>query len=136
MRSPKFLLSATLITIFSLVYVWQQTEIFRLAYEGEKSLKLYEDLVDKNTILRYNVQKNASLIHIGNKVFAVADFQMPDTYRLVRLAYSGQGLIISKQLHKRENIVSGLFGIKRQAQAETIKPSGLQRVNGKTSSSP
>ena len=120
MKPAKFLMIVAFVTFFSLIYVWQQTEIFRLAYLGQKSVKLCDDLLDKNATLRYNIYTSSSLIHIYNKVSETADFQMPDTYRLVRLTHSREPLIASKQLPKKENIVSRLFGIKRQAEAKTI----------------
>lgn len=120
MRIFKFLIIISFITLFSLIYVWQQTEIFRLAYLGQKNLMCFEDLLDRNTILRYNIQSNASLIRIGNRVSDCPDFQMPDTYRLVRLRQPKELLRVSKKVSKKENIISRLFDIKRQAEAKTI----------------
>lgn len=122
MKLSKFLSITILITNLCLVYIYQQTEIFRLAYTGQKNLKLFQDLFDKNTILRYNIERNASLTRIGNEVFKVADFQMPDTYRLVRLAYTKENSKVIQRLPKKENIIARLFGIKRQAEAKTLNP--------------
>ncbi len=108
------------ITCFCLLYVYQQTEIFRLGYAGQNKLSAFQDLLDKNTLLRYNIEKNASLVHIGGRLSDDAAFQMPDTYRLVRFSNSPRGLGRSRQLAKREDIVSRLFGIKRQAEARTL----------------
>lgn len=107
------------ITFFSLIYVWQQTEIFRIAYEGQKNLNVFEDLLDKNTLLRYNIKTKGSLIQLGDKVSEDTDFQMPDTYRLVRLNYANKNLKLARQSNK-ENIFSRFFSIKRQAEAKTI----------------
>ena len=121
MRISKFLSTVTFITFFALLYVWQQTEIFRLAYEGQKNFAVLQDLLDKNTLLRYNREKNASLTRISNKISKVADFQMPEAYRLVRLAQPLEKTRASKYILKKENIVLRLFGIKRQAEAKTIE---------------
>lgn len=109
-------------TCLSLLYVYQETEIFRLAYVGQKKQVVFEDLLDKNSILRYNIKRNASLVQIGARVEGSADFQMPDTYRLVRLAPSGEGLKVKEGSSNRQTLVSRLFGIKRQAEATTINP--------------
>lgn len=122
MRPLKFLSILMPLTILALAYVWQQTEIFRLAYRGEKNLCALDDLLDKNAILRYNIKQNASLVRIGSKVSAGEGFQIPDTYRLVRLARSNKNTTAAKQLPKKENIVSRLFEVKRQAEAKTISP--------------
>jgi len=106
------------LTLFSLLYVYQQTEIFRLAYAGQKKLVYSDELLDKNSILRYNIEKRASLVQIGNKFSGCADFQMPDSYRLVRFTPTKRGV----KILNRQTLASRLFGIKRQAEAKTINP--------------
>lgn len=109
-----------LLTALGLLYVWQQTEIFRIAYVGQKNVVVFEDLLDKNTVLRYNIGKRASLVRIGNKVCASSEFQMPDTYRLVKV-YSNQGVKTLAGLpEKKNNLFSRFFEIKRQAEAQII----------------
>jgi hypothetical protein len=121
MRLPKFLCLVSLITVLALLYVWQQTEIFRLAYIGGSHSVVFNELLDKNAHLRYNIERSASLIRIGEKVCASNNLEMPDTYRLVRLVSSGEGILsASRPIPKKESIFSRLFGIKRQAEAKTI----------------
>lgn len=126
MKLPRFLLTIVSITLFSLLYVYQQTEIFRLAYEGQNKISRLDDLLDKNTILRYNIETNTSLISIGDKVANNTDFEMPDAYRLVKLIRPLEGLKISQYISKKETLLSRIFGIKRQAEAKTISPSILK----------
>jgi len=121
MRLSKFLLVVACVTLFSLLYVYQQTEIFHLAYAGQKRFAIYQDLLDKNTILRYNRARNTSLACIGNTISKNIDYEMPQTYRLVRLQRP-QKIKVSQYVPKKENILSRLFGIKREAQAKTINP--------------
>ena len=120
-----------MVTLFSLLYVWQQTEIFRLAYLAQKNESAAQNLLDKNTILRYNIKRNSSLISIGNKFSKTADFQMPDTYQLVRLEYPGEIVKANRPLSNKENIISRLFGIKRQAEAKTVRPPTALGADGK-----
>ena len=120
MSVSRFLKSVILITSFSLLYVYQQTEIFRMAYVGQRKLSTYEELLDKNSILRYNIQSNASLVQIGKKISGSTDFQMPDSYRLVRLGPSGEGISSAEGLANKESVFSRIFGVKRQAEAKTI----------------
>jgi hypothetical protein len=119
MRLSKFLLTVSFVTIFALLYVWQQTEIFRLAYEGQKRLTLCQDLLDRNAFLRYNKEKSASLIQIGGKFSKVADFEMPDAYRLVRLSSPLENVRAGRNIQRKENALSRIFSIKRQAEAKT-----------------
>lgn len=123
LKLSRFLFAISFITICSLLYVFQQTEVFRLAYDGQKKVSLFEDLLDKNTILRYNIAKSASIICIGSKVALGNDFQMPDTFRLVKLTHSLEGLKVTQYVPKKEAMIAQLFGIKRQAEANTINPS-------------
>ncbi len=130
MRLSKIFSLITFVTFLCVLYVYQQTEILRLAYLGQKKITVFEDLLDKNSILRYNIGRNASLVHIGNKVFKGNDLQMPDTYRLVRLTPPKNNIRLGTNNLKRENIVSRFFSIKRQAEARTISPSNTSRVDG------
>ncbi|KPK98125.1 MAG: hypothetical protein AMJ95_05870 [Omnitrophica WOR_2 bacterium SM23_72] len=123
MRVFKFLATVTFITYFSLLYVYQQTEIFRLGYAGQRRNVQVEELLDKNALLRYNISRQASLVQIGDRISELADFQMPDSCRLVRLApASREGEILEQGFARQETLLSRIFGIKRQAEANTLKP--------------
>jgi hypothetical protein len=122
MRVSRFLSIIGFITLACLGYVWQQTEIVRLAYASQKNVTALQDLVDHNNILRYNIQTNASLVRLGNKIAKMENFQIPDTYRLVRLTPPAEGLKTSKQEFREGNIFSRMFGINRQAEARTTGP--------------
>lgn len=120
MKVSKFLLLVSSITVFVILYVYQQSEIFRLGYLIDKRQASFQELLDKNALLRYNVQKNASLIHLGARISAGADFQMPDTYRLVKVVYPAANLKPAGKLTGKENIFVRIFGVKTQAEAKTI----------------
>lgn len=122
MKISKFLSVLAFITCLSLLYVYQETEILRLAYAGQKKLVLYQDLLDKNSFLRYNVKRYASLVEIGSKIAKGSDFQMPDTYRFVRLSASGENVRLTQKSLPKETLLSRLFSIKRQAEAKPINP--------------
>jgi hypothetical protein len=122
MRLSRFLLLVTSITCCSLLYVHQQTEIFHLAYIGQRKSAVFRDSLDKNAMLRYNINKNTSLVLIGNRISGYANFEMPDTYRVVKLGNPPESLRIASQSgsSKLTRIATALFGIKRQAEARTI----------------
>ena len=122
MRLSRFFIGALIMTGFSLVYVFQQTEIFRLAYDGQKHAKKFQELLDSNSNLRYNFKQKTSLVCIGNKFSGQGDFAMPENYCLVKLDPS-YNLLRSTRPVKRETIVARLLGIKRQAEAKTLNPS-------------
>lgn len=121
MRLSKFLLIVTGVALSCLFYVWQQTEIFRLAYLGQKNLTLFQDSLDKNSVLRYDLKRKTSLIHLGSKLSESDDFQVPGTYCLVKLASSKENIrVASKEAPKRQSLAYRLFGVKQQAEAQTI----------------
>ncbi len=122
MRLNKFLSLVISITLFSLLYVYQQTEILRFAYTEQKHKVAFQELLDKNSILRYNIEKNCSLVNIGSSVANRSDFQMPDKYQLVRLVPSKEGLTLAQGAANRETLLSRVFGLKRAAEARTINP--------------
>lgn len=121
MKLSKFLPAIGFITLICLIYVYQQTEIFRLAYLGQRHMSEFQDLLDKNALMRYNIGKKISLVQIGDKISASSDFEMPQTYRFVELA-SVQGAAAGSQGLPKENVFVKIFGIKRQAEAKTINP--------------
>ena len=85
MKLTKFLFTVMFLTIVSLFYVWQQTEIFCLAYKGQKRKSIYQGLTEKNAVLKYCKQSNISLVRISDRLDEKDKFQIPETYRLVRL---------------------------------------------------
>ena len=107
-----------LVTFFALIYVCQQTAIFRLAYVGQKKLVLFQELLDKNSLLRYNINKTTSLVAIGNRVYESRAFEMPNSYRLVKLITSEKSL--RRGAVSKTNIASRLLGVTRQAEAKTL----------------
>jgi hypothetical protein len=130
MKLSKFLLMMAVLTSFSLLYVYQQTEILRLAYVGQKNCALFEDLLDKNNILRYNLGKSASLVRIGGRISDRADFNMPQSFMLVKLAPSPLTLQANAKPLKRESLFVRVFGVKRQAEAKTIGVAPASAIAG------
>lgn len=120
MKLPKVLSIIFTITVISLFYVHQQTEVFRLAYIGQKRTALFHELLDKNNCLRYNIEKSASLVRLGNKIISEKEFQMPDSYRLVSLNQSaGKGATQSAS-NKGEGLILRIFSVKTEAEAKTV----------------
>lgn len=122
MRLNKFLSLILFVTLFSVLYVYQQSEIVRLAYAEQKQYTVFQDLLDKNSILRYNIEKNSSLVNIGNTLSSRSDFQMPEKYQLVRLVPTKTGVVFAQDSGTRETLLSRIFGPNKQAEARTVNP--------------
>ncbi|MBM3244287.1 MAG: hypothetical protein FJZ15_00640 [Candidatus Omnitrophica bacterium] len=122
MKLNKFISATVFVTAFSLLYVYQQTEVFRLAYVGQKKASSFQDLLDKNSFLRYNIERSTSLTRIGSKISGAHDYEMPESYRLVRLNRPPAAFKLARHVYKKETLLSRLFGIKRQAEARQVNP--------------
>ncbi|MCX5697599.1 MAG: hypothetical protein NTU54_06520 [Candidatus Omnitrophica bacterium] len=122
MKLSRFLLLVLLFTVVSLLYVFQQTEIIRLAYLEQKRSTVFQGLLDKNTVLQYNIKKSASLVRIGSRISKDGDFQMPNSYQLVRLERPASQSRAIARLFNRPNVFSRIFAVKREAEAYTINP--------------
>ena len=122
MRLTKFFSAVVFVTSFSVLYVYQQSEIFRLAYLGQKKQAVFTELLDKNTALRYSINKRSSLVNIGERINGTNDFGMPDNYRFVKFTSTPAGLKLADQGQVREGLLARIFSLKHEAQAKTINP--------------
>ena len=120
MKLSRFVLFVGFLTLVSLVYVWQQSEIFCLAYKGQKRLSAYQALAEKNALLKYCKQSDISLVRISDKLNAEDKFQIPETYRLVRLVSPQNDLKVKTNPSQGESFLSRLFSVKKQAEAKTL----------------
>lgn len=122
MKLTKFFSAVVFVTSFSVLYVYQQSEIFRLAYLGQKKQAIFTELMDQNTALRYNINKSSSLVNIGARVNSANDFQMPDNYRFVKVVPAAGGLRVANQGRAQEGLLARIFSLNREARAKTVNP--------------
>ncbi len=121
MRLSKFLSLVSITTFLSLIYVWQQTKTVSLAYEGQRKLTRFQELLDENSGLRYNLKKNTSLVKMGLGISNSGEFEMPNSYCLVKLSKPENGVKVAKNsVSRMPDFASRIFGVKRQAEAKTI----------------
>jgi len=121
MRLTRFLGVLLSVTLLSLLYVWQQSEIVRLAYAGQRHYVSFQDLLDANSSLRYNLTKNTSVTKMAGRISKTSDFRMPSNYCLVKVSTPmSRAQYVQRSSHRKETLVSRVFGIKRQAEARTI----------------
>ena len=120
MTLNRFLKLIFLITFFSLVYVYQQVRIVQLAYVGQEKLHCLKSLVDDNKNLRYNISRRTSLISMS-EVWANGDFEWPRRQQLVLLPVQQRAVEQPADMPDKENLLSGLFRLKSQAEATPVK---------------
>jgi hypothetical protein len=121
MRITKFLIIAFAVTLLAVLYVYQQSKIIHLAYQGQERLALLESSVDKNSNLRYNINRQMSLVSIAG-LWEEGDFEWPHQKQLVSLSTTRQTPEDNRQIKETENIFTRLLGLRSQAEATLIKP--------------
>lgn len=106
----------------SLVYVYQQTQIFYLAYQGDRRQRKLQELLDRNNVLRYNLNVYSSLPYLDKGLFVKsADFEIPQVQRLVKLDFTQTKTRPTRNPEKNKNLFSNLFNIiTKQAEARPI----------------
>ena len=85
-----------------------------MAYLGEKKQTAFNELLDKNITLRYNIDRKASLVNIVAKA-GLTDYQMPNSYRLMKFASAKERLRLKERPLKRHSLLASIFTVKRQA---------------------
>jgi len=108
------------ITILSLLYVYQQSNIIQLAYQEQERLALLENLVNKNNNLRYNLDRQMSLVSIAG-LWQEGNFEWPNRKQLLSFSTTQQEPVQSKQIKETESIFTHFFGLKSQAEATSVK---------------
>lgn len=92
MRLKHFIISLGALTVLSLFYVGQQTEVIKLAYRANKINKQHKELLDRNRYLRYNLISLKSSYHLGGKLLSEnTGFEIPRQSRMISLASPGKG---------------------------------------------
>ncbi len=122
MRLSKFLALVFVTTFLSLLYVWQQTKTVSLAYEGQRKLTRFQELLDENSVLRYNLKHNTSLVKLGIRNSGDGKFEMPNSYCLVKLNKGVEGVRVTKRsgVSRMPAFASRILGVKKQAEAKTV----------------
>jgi len=116
----KFSFFALAVTFFCLAYVYQQTQIYCLAYTGGKKEQLYQDLLDKNNLLRYNLNVITSLPLMGGRVLGSCEFEMLAISGLMRLEEPKAKENLVKSTNKFFTRLGNIFSLKSQAEATPL----------------
>ena len=128
MRTTRCLLIAGLVTVLSLLYVFQQTEVVKLAYRITAEEQRLEAAQDRRTTLEFALSTLESPVSIEqNFMFPNGSFEMPRSFRLVKVegpsAASAAALSVATSSTSsgwRRFALRSLFSA-RQAEARTVK---------------
>lgn len=87
MRTSRCILFAVFLTFFSLLYVFQQTEIIKAGYKITEAQKAFEACLDHRTVLEYTLSALESPLNLDKNLFFKKDqFELASDYRLVKIA--------------------------------------------------
>ena len=120
MRLFKVLSVIFFITFIALAYVCQQNEIFYFAYLGGKKQVALANLLDKNNVFRYNINRFSSLTCLDGKILRNTDFEIPAVKQSVRFEAEEAGTGNSPAAERKSNLILSFFGSVKQAQAQTL----------------
>lgn len=132
MRTSRCILYTALGTVLCLFYVFQQTEIVKLAYKITATEKILESALDKKTSLEYTLSSLESPLSLDKNLFLKNNgFEMAGKYKLVKVdkvPTSARGSSVKVAAVKTSNrgvlfkrlAFSAIFASK-QAEAKTVK---------------
>jgi hypothetical protein len=123
MRLPRFFSLLIIATVISLIYVQLQVEIFREAYTGSLNESRLHELLDDNSVLRYNITQLTSAQHVGDKLLSQElnlEFAQAAQISEVRIPFQVAGNLNS-QGKKEPNFFAKIFSLKAQAEAKQLE---------------
>ncbi len=118
MRTIRFLIFVSICTVLALLFVHYQVRIYLLSYEVDKNNLLYEELLDRNEILLYDINRLSSIPRISYKLSSLGDeFVIPD--RILRIARFEEKE--EKLTEKKGNFLARIFRAITLAEAKEVK---------------
>lgn len=129
MKLSRFLTTLFIFTIFSLVYIELQVQIYDLGYKGENKKTCIQKLMDDNSDLVYNIYKLKSANHLGVTLLSDSSkMKFLDDSHIIKLETPTQLLdnssldsVSNRSINKKPNLLASIFTLKSQAEAEPIK---------------
>lgn len=128
MRTSRYILYTALLTVFSLLYVFQQTEITKAGYKITEAQQASEACLDHGTVLEYTLSALESPVNFDKNLFFKKDqFELASGYMLVKIApitgAAAQASVLAPgpfSLPLKRLALKSWFAAK-EAQAKTIK---------------
>ena len=122
MKLIRFVFLVGIITCVSLIYLYQETETVKLSYTASKKSNRYQDLLEQNKNLKYNIARLKSVSSLGNKVLKDnANFEIPRPAQLAEIKLRNNKKVKLASIQRKSNLILSFFSLKSQAEAQTIK---------------
>jgi len=126
MKTTRCLAITGLVTVLGLLYVFQQTQVLKLAYRITAEEQKLEAAQDRRTALEFALSTLESPVSIErNFMLPNGSFEMPSAFRLVKLERPASAAALSVATSStspgwRHFAFRSLFSA-RQAEARTVK---------------
>lgn len=121
MSLTKFLILVLILTLLASIYVHQQIRILQLAYEEQEKLASLRNLLDEKNNLRYQINRQTSLVSIGN-IWQNGEFEWPHRKQLVRLSTQQETGEDNERTAESGSIFSRFIQLRSQAEATPVLP--------------
>lgn len=121
MSLKRYIITIFTLTTISLMYVFLQTQIITLGYCVQSKRNLYQQLVDENDSLRYNIKQAESLEILESKITrGKADFELAGANQISMIVIPKELSIAKNNLRQKKSLLN-LFGAQREAEARPLK---------------
>ncbi len=131
MRTSRCILYTAIVTVLSLLYVYQQTEIVKLGYRITRAENVLESMRDRRTSLEFTLTSLESPSNLDKNLIMNNNnqYEMAQSFKLVKVAPSrSQGLRVAAGTRNGFAPLSFLKHLARQgifaptqAEAKTVK---------------
>jgi hypothetical protein len=129
MRTSRCILYTAIVTILSLLYVFQQTEIVKLGYKMTRAEQVLESMSDHKTSLEFTLSRLESPLNLDKNLFLHNnEYEMAQSFKLVKVAPKHRGshaTVVAKATSPERSLLKRLamhniFAAK-PAEAKTVK---------------
>lgn len=130
MRTSRCILYTAVVTILSLFYVFQQTEIVKLGYRITRTEKVLESMRDRRTSLEFTLTSLESPLSLDKNLFLNNnnEYEMAQSFKLVKVMPKAQGMqatVVARGGGQPLSFLKRLAGqnifAPGQAEAKTVK---------------
>ncbi len=131
MRTSRCILYTAIVTVLSLLYVYQQTEIVKLGYRITRAENVLQSMRDRRTSLEFTLTSLESPSNLDKNLFMNNNnqYEMAQSFKLVKVApLSSQGVRVASGSKMGFAPLSFLKRLARQgifaptqAEAKTVK---------------
>lgn len=127
MKTCKFLIITSVVTVIASAYVGQQTNLVSLSYKIKEEEKLFSELLDRNKILSYNVKRLESPARLESVLLAKdIKLEVPSKERLILLSaattlQTEEAAAAIGILGRIRQVTASLFTLGTEAEAKPVK---------------